>query len=79
MKFSKRIEDMQSSPVRRLVPFAQEAKAKGKTVYHLNIGQPDVKTPKVFFDAVHSFKKDVLEYALSQGIPELYRFYNRIL
>ena len=71
MKFSKRIEDMQSSPVRRLVPFAQEAKAKGKTVYHLNIGQPDVKTPKVFFDAVHSFKKDVLEYALSQGIPEL--------
>lgn len=71
MKFSKRIEDMQSSPVRRLVPFAQEAKAKGKTVYHLNIGQPDVKTPRVFFDAVHSFNEDVLEYALSQGIPEL--------
>ena len=37
MKFSKRIEDMQASPVRRLVPFAQEAKAKGKKVYHLNV------------------------------------------
>lgn len=71
MKFSKRIEDMQSSPVRRLVPFAQEAKAKGKKVYHLNIGQPDVKTPKVFMDAVRAFDQEVLEYALSQGIPEL--------
>lgn len=71
MNFSKRIVDMQSSPVRRLIPFAQEAKAKGRTVYHLNIGQPDVKTPKVFLDAVRSFNEDVLEYALSQGIPEL--------
>lgn len=71
MNFSKRIVDMQSSPVRRLIPFAQEAKAKGRTVYHLNIGQPDVKTPKVFLDAVRSFDEDVLEYALSQGIPEL--------
>lgn len=71
MKFSKRIEEMQSSPVRRLVPFAQEAKAKGRRVYHLNIGQPDVKTPKVFFDAVRAFDEEVLEYALSQGIPEL--------
>ena len=52
MKFSKRIEAMQSSPVRKLVPYAQAAKAQGKKVYHLNIGQPDVKTPAVFFDAV---------------------------
>ncbi len=71
MKFSKRIEAMQSSPVRRLVPYAQEAKAAGKKVYHLNIGQPDVKTPTVFFDAVRKFDAEVLEYAHSQGIPEL--------
>lgn len=71
MKFSNRIENMQSSPVRKLVPFAQAAKAEGKKVYHLNIGQPDVKTPRVFYDAVKKFDEDVLEYALSQGIPEL--------
>ena len=71
MKFSKRIEAMQSSPVRKLVPYAQAAKAQGKKVYHLNIGQPDVKTPAVFFDAVRKFDAEVLEYALSQGIPEL--------
>lgn len=71
MNFSKRIEAMQSSPVRKLVPYAQAAKAEGKKVYHLNIGQPDVKTPAVFFDAVKNFNAEVLEYAHSQGIPEL--------
>ena len=40
-------------------------------VYHLNIGQPDIKTPKSFFDAVNNFNSDVLEYAVSQGLPEL--------
>lgn len=71
MKFSKRVTNMQASPIRRLVPFAQEAKAKGKKVYHLNIGQPDIKTPEGFFNAVKNFKEDVLEYSLSQGMPEL--------
>lgn len=71
MKFSNRITNMQSSPIRRLVPYAQAAKAKGKKVYHLNIGQPDVKTPEIFFETVRNFNEDVLEYALSQGIPEL--------
>jgi len=71
MKFSKRITDMQASPVRKLVPFATEAKSRGTKVYHLNIGQPDIKTPEGFFNAVKNYKDDVLEYALSQGIPEL--------
>lgn len=71
MNFSQRITTMQASPVRRLVPYAQAAKSKGKKVYHLNIGQPDIKTPKSFFTAVKNFDEEVLEYALSQGIPEL--------
>ncbi|TQQ84166.1 pyridoxal phosphate-dependent aminotransferase [Peptacetobacter hominis] len=69
--FSNRVCSMQASPIRKLVPFAQAAKADGVKVYHLNIGQPDIKTPKGFFDAVKNFDNDVLEYAVSQGIPEL--------
>lgn len=71
MDFSKRIVSMQQSPIRKLVPFAQEAKKNGKKVYHLNIGQPDIKTPKEFFEAVRSFDEEVLAYSLSQGTPEL--------
>jgi len=71
MEISKRIEAMQFSPIRKLVPFAEAAKKQGKKVYHLNIGQPDIETPKEFFDAVKSFDAKVLEYAFSQGIPEL--------
>lgn len=71
MKFSSRITSMQASPVRKLVPFATEAKARGTKVYHLNIGQPDIKTPEGFFNAVKNYEEEVLEYALSQGIPEL--------
>lgn len=62
---------MQASPIRKLVPFATAAKADGVKVYHLNIGQPDIKTPRGFFDAVKNFDDEVLEYAVSQGIPEL--------
>ena len=71
MKLSKRITSMQSSPIRNLVPIANKAKSKGIKVYHLNIGQPDIKTPKGFFEAVKNFDSEVLEYATSQGIPEL--------
>lgn len=48
MKYSERIATMQSSPIRKLAPIANKAKAKGIKIYHLNIGQPDIKTPKVF-------------------------------
>ncbi|MGL6105947.1 pyridoxal phosphate-dependent aminotransferase [Romboutsia sp.] len=71
MKYSDRITAMQASPIRKLVPFALQAKARGTKVYHLNIGQPDIKTPQGFFDAVKNFDSEVLEYAGSQGIPEL--------
>ena len=71
MNFSNRVISMQSSPIRKLVPYATAAKERGLKVYHLNIGQPDIKTPKSFFDAVNNFNSDVLEYAVSQGLPEL--------
>ena len=69
--FSNRVTAMQASPIRKLVPFATAAKADGVKVYHLNIGQPDIKTPRGFFDAVKNFDDEGLEYAVSQGIPEL--------
>lgn len=71
MRYSERITTMQSSPIRKLAPIASNAKAKGIKIYHLNIGQPDIKTPKVFFEAVKNFNNEVLEYAVSPGLPEL--------
>jgi len=71
MKFSGRIMSMQQSPIRKLVPIAEEAKKKGKRVYHLNIGQPDIETPSSFFDAIKNFDEKVLAYSFSQGIPQL--------
>ncbi|NLH94549.1 MAG: pyridoxal phosphate-dependent aminotransferase [Synergistaceae bacterium] len=71
MKFSKRITGMQASPIRKLVPYANEAKAKGKKVYHLNIGQPDIVTPAGFFEAIRNFREDVLAYSTSAGSNEL--------
>ena len=63
MKFSSKVQKCQLSPVRQFNPCAAEAEAKGRTIYHLNIGQPDIKTPDAFFEAVRNFKKPVLEYA----------------
>ncbi|CEN23422.1 pyridoxal phosphate-dependent aminotransferase [Paraclostridium sordellii] len=71
MNFSNRVISMQSSPIRKLVPYATSAKERGIKVYHLNIGQPDIKTPKGFFEAINKFNSSVLEYAVSQGLPEL--------
>lgn len=82
MKFSKRIYNVQESPIRKLVPLADDAEKNGKKVYYLNIGQPDIETPVEFFDAVKSFDKKVLEYTSSQGIPELLEsfseYYNKM-
>ena len=71
MKFSSKIEKCGLSPMRKFHPFAVAAKAKGRNIYHLNIGQPDVETPKAFFEAVKNFEQPVLEYAASPGLPEL--------
>ncbi len=51
--------------MRKFHPYAVAAEAKGRNIYHLNIGQPDIETPKAFFDAVRSFDQPVLEYAPS--------------
>jgi len=63
---------MPSSPIRKLVPFAEAAKKKGTTVYHLNIGQPDIATPETILDAVRNSDFKVLEYSHSAG-NESYR------
>ena len=59
---------MPASPIRKLVPFSEEAKRKGKKVYHLNIGQPDIETPKVALDAIRNIELKVVEYSNSEGI-----------
>ncbi|RTL59061.1 MAG: pyridoxal phosphate-dependent aminotransferase [Sphingobacteriales bacterium] len=71
-KISHRGEVMPPSPIRKLVPFAEAAKKKGIKVYHLNIGQPDIETPKLVLDAVRHFDFKVLEYSHSAG-NESYR------
>lgn len=58
---------MPQSPIRKLVPFAENAYKQGKTVYHLNIGQPDIKTPQVALDAVKVHSLDILAYTRSEG------------
>ena len=58
---------MPESPIRKLVPYAEKAKAQGKTVYHLNIGQPDIATPQVALDAIKNIDRSVIEYSHSAG------------
>jgi aspartate aminotransferase len=64
--------NMPESPIRKLVPFAENAKRKGKKVYHLNIGQPDIQTPSVALEAIKNFDNNVVEYSHSAGF-ESYR------
>ena len=63
---------MPSSPIRKLVPFSEAAKKQGKTVYHLNIGQPDINTPQVVLDRLKNIERTVIEYSNSEGY-ESYR------
>jgi len=64
--------NMPESPIRKLVPFAENAKRKGKKVYHLNIGQPDIQTPSMALEAIKNFDNNVVEYSHSAGF-ESYR------
>ena len=66
-KISKKGQLMPSSPIRKLVPYAEQAYKEGKKVYHLNIGQPDIKTPQVALDAVKANSLDILAYSRSEG------------
>jgi len=71
LSVSLRAHDVQASPIRRLVPLANRAKAKGIQVYHLNIGQPDIETPQEYFQAIYNADIKVLAYGESGGLPEL--------
>ncbi|MEO8583248.1 MAG: pyridoxal phosphate-dependent aminotransferase [Flavitalea sp.] len=71
-QISLRGQEMPASPIRKLVPYAEAAKNKGVTVYHLNIGQPDIETPPQILDAVRNSDFKVLEYSHSAG-NESYR------
>jgi len=71
-KISKKGLSMPQSPIRKLVPFAEEAKKKGRKVYHLNIGQPDIETPEIALQAVKDWNVNVVEYSHSAG-NESYR------
>jgi aspartate aminotransferase len=71
-KISNKAVAMPASPIRKLVPFSEAAKKRGTTVYHLNIGQPDIETPQVALNAIKNFDGKVLEYSHSAGF-ESYR------
>jgi aspartate aminotransferase len=63
-------QQMPESPIRKLVPFAEKAYKANKTVYHLNIGQPDIKTPELAMDAVANHSLEILAYTRSEGSQE---------
>ena len=71
MKYSGKMERCGLSPMRKFAPYALKAEEKGRKIYHLNIGQPDIETPPVYFEAVKNFSQPVLAYAPSAGVPEL--------
>jgi aspartate aminotransferase len=80
-EISKRGVRMPESPIRKLVPCADKAKAKGIKVYHLNIGQPDLPTPQIAIDAIRNIDRKVLEYSPSEGIrsyrEKLAKYYHK--
>ncbi len=71
MQISQRANNMPSSPIRKLAKYADAAKRNGIHVYHLNIGQPDIKTPECALDAVRHLDRSILEYSPSQGYKAL--------
>jgi aspartate aminotransferase len=80
-EISKKGRLMPESPIRKLVPYAEAAKKRGVKVYHLNIGQPDIETPKIALDAIRSFDQKVVEYSHSAGIlsyrKKLVKYYEK--
>jgi aspartate aminotransferase len=82
IKLSQRSYDIQASPIRKLTPYADEAKRRGIKVYHLNIGQPDIETPPVYWEAIRKYGEKVLKYGPSNGIglylESLKKYYNNL-
>jgi len=81
-EISKRGLNMPASPIRKLTPFAEQAKKEGKKVYHLNIGQPDIKTPEVMLNALKDIDFTIWAYTASEGIAsyreKLTTYYNKL-
>ncbi|MGB9836190.1 MAG: pyridoxal phosphate-dependent aminotransferase [Candidatus Saccharicenans sp.] len=71
MFISRRAQDIQASPIRKLKPFADEAKKRGIHIFHLNIGDPDIPTPRPIIEAFHRYDGPILGYGPSQGFEEL--------
>jgi len=71
MFISRRAKEIQASPIRKLKPFADEAKQRGIHIFHLNIGDPDIPTPKPIIRAFHQYNGPILGYGPSQGFEEL--------
>ncbi|MBI5709779.1 MAG: pyridoxal phosphate-dependent aminotransferase [Candidatus Eisenbacteria bacterium] len=69
-RLSRRAQVMPASPIRRLAPLAAEARRAGKTIYALNIGQPDIPTPRAILDRLRSYDAQYIPYGPSQGLPE---------
>ncbi len=69
---SKKGQQMPESPIRKLAPYAEKAVKQGKKIYHLNIGQPDIKTPEIAMNAIRNNRLEILEYSSSNG-SEQYR------
>ncbi|ASJ20620.1 aspartate aminotransferase [Brachyspira hampsonii] len=82
MYLSKRVQQLKASPIRRLNVYAEEAAKRGIKIHHLNIGQPDIETPKVFFDAIANCNMKTVKYEHSRGTKELIRkiqaYYERL-
>jgi aspartate aminotransferase len=70
-EISKRVKEVQASPIRKLTKYANYAKEKGIHVYHLNIGQPDIKTPKPVLDYLKTFNEEIIKYSPSEGEKDL--------
>mgnify|MGYP001281071810 CR=1 FL=1 len=81
-KVSGRLSQVPASPIRKLVPFATEAKKKGVKVYHLNIGDPDIKTPEIMINVLKNWSTNPIAYGQSQGQPKflesLASYYNKL-
>lgn len=77
MKLSQRAVEAPASPIRRLIPYAEEAAKRGKKIYYLNIGQPDIPTPPVYFEYAEKYKPSVVAYTHSAGLFELREAFTR--
>jgi len=79
MKLSKRGLNIQASPIRKLFPLANQAENKGREVIKLNIGQPDIKLPKIVRQEIKKYKREIISYAPSQGLPKVIKAWQKYL